>query len=103
MPRYIKVENDQFTIAANRAVYGWWITWEGQPGVGPNQGPLFVMADPKSHQSKEVHLVTYDLTKCRRDPSTGATEVFYEYGVRNDSAITATFDLEIIDFQDLMS
>ena len=110
MPSYLKVDGAWMTIAPGQTL-GAWISWENIPGTGPNQGPLFVMADPKSHltdpkthQGGEVKLTTFDLTKCRRAPGAGgSTEVFYELKIRSESQITATFDLEMIDFKDLMT
>ncbi|HEY2159326.1 MAG TPA: hypothetical protein VGH33_27110 [Isosphaeraceae bacterium] len=110
MPSYLKVDGAWMTIAPGQTI-GAWASWENIPGVGPNQGPLFIMADPKPHQTDpktgqggEIKLTTFDLTKCRRGggAGSGSTEVFYEYKIRSESQITATFDLEMIDFKDLM-
>jgi hypothetical protein len=70
-------------------------SWQNRPGVGPNQGLVLLGADPRSHQSDEVRLVVVEVGKCRNAPShPNGTEVFYVWSVRNDSAITATFDVE---------
>ena len=99
MPTYHKVDNG-YTIGPN-STQNWSWNWFG---FGPNQGPLIFMADPKSAQSAEVRLVTYDLAKCRGAPSSPhSTEVFYTFKIRNNSNITVAFNLEIIRFKDLMS
>lgn len=102
MPQYMKLPV-HWTQAANSSLWGYWMSWENIPGVGPNQGPLLVGADPVSHQSAETDFVVYDLAKCRRAPGpSGGTEVFYQFGIRNLSQFDAVFDLELIDFKDLM-
>jgi hypothetical protein len=61
-----------------------------------------------SHQSAEVILAVYDVQKCRRAPppgqqnAAGATEVFYQFNVKNFSSIPAAWGFEVIDFSDLM-
>jgi hypothetical protein len=97
MPTYTKVDNASWTIAPGVTLIGT-ISWEGIPGVGPNKGPLVIMADPKPGQAGQTKLITFDPEKCRRDKG----EVFYQFKMRSESDKTCTFDLEIIDFQDLM-
>jgi hypothetical protein len=96
MAVYIK-QQFGWTIAKG-ATLGYWYSWENIPNVGPNHGPVIFTADPKSHQSGEVKLVTFDIKKCRRAPSGSPpkTEVFYEFSVRSESAIDAAFDLEVV-------
>jgi hypothetical protein len=96
------------TIASNTEI-GYWLSWENIPGVGPNQGPLLIGADPVSHQSAEVILAIYDVQKCRRAPPSpaqqnapGATQVFYQFNIKNFSTIPALYGFELIDFSDLM-
>ena len=99
MPTYHKVDNG-YTIGPNQTQQWWW-HWFGS---GPNQGPVIFTADPKSQQSAEVRLFTYDLAKCRGAPnSPNGNEVFYRFKIRNESSIAAAFNLEIIRFKDLMS
>ena len=101
MPTYYKLTGP-WTLAAG-ATTGFWVSWENIQGTGPNHGPLVIMADPVSHQKAEVKLTTFDPTKCRRAPgANGSTEVFYEFKIRNDSAITASYGVELVDFKDLM-
>jgi len=100
MPQYMKL-NVNWTQAANSSLWGYWMSWENIPGVGPNQGTLVVGADPISHQKAEVDVAVYDLAKCRRAPNP-KTEVFYQFGIRNLSQIDAAFNIELIDFSDLM-
>jgi hypothetical protein len=91
-----------WTLAAG-ATTGFWVSWENIEGTGPNHGPLVIMADPVSHQKAEIKLTTFDPTKCRRAPGpSGSTEVFYEFKIRNGSAITASYAVELVDFKDLM-
>jgi hypothetical protein len=102
MPQYQKYA-ENWTLAANTSLWGYWLSWENIPGVGPNMGPLLIGADPVSHQSAEVDLAVFDLAKCRRAPdANGKTEVFYQFGFRNLSQIDAAFGFEVILFKDLM-
>jgi hypothetical protein len=83
------------------ATLRYWYSWQNIAGVGPNHGPVLFTADPRSHQSSEVKLVTSDVAKCRNEPTgpppaNPGTEVFYEFSVRNDSSISAIFDLEVV-------
>ena len=48
MPQYQKYA-ENWTLVANTSAWGYWLTWENIPGVGPNVGPLLVGADPASH------------------------------------------------------
>ena len=66
MPQYMKLPV-HFTQAANSSLWGYSMSWENT-GVGPNQGPVFLGADPVSHQSAETDFVVYDFAKCRRAP-----------------------------------
>ena len=101
MPQYMKLPV-HFTQAANSSLWGYSMSWENT-GVGPNQGPIFLGADPVSQQGAETDFVVYDFAKCRRAPGpSGGTEVFYQFGIRNLSQFDAVFDLELIDFKDLM-
>ena len=89
-----------FTIASGATLIVT-CSWQNIPNVGPNHGPVIFTADPRSHQSGEVKLVTFDTAKCRNAPTgpppqNPGTEVFYQFLVRSESAITATFDLEIV-------
>lgn len=89
-----------FTIASG-ATLTYWYSWQNIPNVGPNHGPVIFTADPRSHQNGEVDLVTFDAMKCRNAPTgpppgNPGTEVFYQFRVRNESGITATFDLEVV-------
>ena len=89
-----------FTIAKG-ATLRYWYSWENIPGVGPNHGPVIFTADPHSHQSGGVKLVTFDVAKCRRPPTgpppqNPGTEVFYEFSVRSESDVDAPFDLEVV-------
>ena len=97
MPSYLKVDGAWMTIKPGATLNGW-ASWEGT-GAGPNQGPLLIMADPKPRQEGQTKLITFDPEKCRRDKG----EVFYQFKIRSESDKTTTFDLEIIDFKDLMS
>jgi len=77
------------------------VSWQNIQGVGPNHGPVIFTANPRSHQSGEVRLVTFDVATCRNaptgpPPANPGTEVFYEFSVRNDSVITAVFDVELV-------
>jgi hypothetical protein len=103
MPSYQKYA-ENWTIAANTSVWGYWLSWENIQGVGPNHGPLLLGADPVSHQSAETDIAVYDLAKCRRAPTgaSGSTEVFYQFGFRNLSQIDAAFGFEVVLFNDLM-
>jgi hypothetical protein len=91
--------NNSGTIAKGATVHWTW-NWQNIPNVGPNHGPVLFSADPASHQSAEVRLVTFDVAKCRNAPGPGAgnpgTEVFYAFSVRNDSSIDATYNLEMV-------
>jgi hypothetical protein len=101
MPYYQKYSG--LTLAANTSVWGYGLTWENIPGVGPNHGPLLIGADPVSGQMAEVDVAMYDLAKCRRAPdANGKTEVFYQFGFKNLSQIDANFGFEVILFTDLM-
>jgi hypothetical protein len=60
MPYYQKYA-ENWTLAANTSVWGYWLSWENIQGVGPNHGPLLIGADPVSHQSAEVDIAVYDL------------------------------------------
>lgn len=93
MANYFKVVKG-FTIAPGQTLSYTW-SWQDIPGVGPNKGPVIFYADPRSGQSAEVRLVLFDVAKCRNAPShPNGTEVFYSWSVRNDSSITAMFDVE---------
>lgn len=89
-----------FTIASGATLIVTY-SWQNIKNVGPNHGPVIFTADPRSHQSGEVKLVTFDTAKCRSAPTgpppqNPGTEVFYQFLVRSESAITATFDLEVV-------
>ena len=95
-----KMPANQATIAKGATLHWTW-NWQNIPGVGPNHGPVFFMADPVSHQAAEVRLVTLNLAKCRNAP-TGpgrdhpGTEVFYAFDVRNESSIDALYQIEMV-------
>ena len=98
MPTYHKIDNG-FTIGPN-ATQNWSWNWFG---FGPNQGPVIFMADPKSGQSAEASLLTFDLAKVRGAPnSPHGNEVFYRFKIKNLSNITVAFNMEIIRFKDLI-
>jgi hypothetical protein len=89
-----------FTVGAHSTVIVT-VSWQNIPGVGPNHGPVIFTADPHSHLSDEVKLVTFDTAKCRNrptgpSPQNPGTEVFYQFKVRNDSNIAAPFSLEMV-------
>lgn len=91
--------NNSGTITPGATVHWTW-NWQNIPGVGPNHGPVIFAADPVSHQAAEVRLTTFDIAKCRNAPAPGpgnpGTEVFYAFSVRNDSTITAQYNLEMV-------
>ena len=93
MANYFR-EQSGFTIAPGQTLT--FITsWQNIPGVGPNQGPVIFAADPRPGQSAEIRLITSDVAKCRNAPThPNGTEIFYRWSVRNDSSITAVFDVE---------
>jgi hypothetical protein len=88
------------TIAKGATLHWTW-NWQNISGVGPNHGPVFFMADPVSHQSAEVRLVTLNLAKCRNaptgpPPANPGTEVFYAFDIRNESTIDAQYHIEMV-------
>jgi hypothetical protein len=103
MPSYEKIpfpSKSGMTIAKNGSMFWEW-TWEGSGH--PNMGPVIFTADPVSHQSGLTSLVTTDIAKCRRAPGAGgSTEVFYRFTVLNRGDIDTNYNLEIINFNDLM-
>jgi hypothetical protein len=106
MPTYVRVDIG-FSIAP-RQIQQWSWNWFGDSLGPPNRGPVIFMADPKGlgrdpNHTKQVRLITYDLTKCRGAPNDPhGREVFYEFKIRNDSDEAVLFDIEIIGFKDLM-
>jgi len=86
-PTYLNL-NLGFTIAAGASLGPYTASWS----VGPNHGPVIFTANPKPHQSQEVRLVTFDVAKCR----SANGPVFYQFWIRNESAIDAVFDLELV-------
>jgi len=103
MPFRYRIENQDFTIAANNtALFHWGWT---DPGQGePNKGPVIFRALPKgpaqggNNTVKNV-LITFDFATCRG--AQPAPQVFYEFKVRNESSVTLSFLLEILHFSDV--
>jgi|SRR5271167_3874043 len=86
-----------FTIAPGATLV---ITTTWSPG--PNQGPVFAMADPVSGQDVAAILITFDYSKCRNAPPPGKqggglTEVFYQWKVRSESTEAVKFKPEFFD------
>jgi hypothetical protein len=99
MPTYQRLQSG-FTVAQGATALVF-VSWQNIRGVGPNHGPVIFAADPRSHASAEVVLVTSDVAKCRNAPSgpppqNPGTEVFYRFSVRNESSIDATYDIELV-------
>jgi hypothetical protein len=89
---------ETFTIAPGATLV---LTTTWSPG--PNQGPVFVMADPFSGQSVPAILITFDYSKCRNAPPPGGPggpgthEVFYQWKVRSESTQAVTFRPEFFN------
>jgi hypothetical protein len=107
MPFHFRIDRG-FTIAAGQTQQWNW-NWFGSSGPqgGPNKGPVIFRAMPKGpsqggdSRARNV-LVTYDFAECRGGPGDpSAPEIFYEFKIRNESAVTVPFMLEIIHFADL--
>ena len=89
--------SEKFTIAAGQTLY-MTTTWS----PGPNQGPVFCLADPTPGQEIEALLTTFDYSKCRNAPEGGGNapgthEVFYQYKVRSESRGPVTFGMEFFN------
>lgn len=88
---------ETFTIAPG-ATLSLITTWSP-----PNQGPVFVNADPQSGQRVPAILITFDFGKCRHAPPPGGPggpgthEVFYKWKVRSESSQAVTFSPEFFD------
>ena len=87
---------ETFTIAPG-ATLSLITTWSP-----PNQGPVFVNADPKSGQRVPAILITFDYSKCRNAPAAGhggpgTHEVFYQWKVRSESTQGVSFKPEFFD------
>jgi hypothetical protein len=67
---------------------------------GPNQGPVWTLADPDSGQPVPALLITFDHSKNRHAPPPGGPggpgthEVFYECKVRSQSSRDVSFHME---------
>ena len=88
---------ETFTIAPGATLV---LTTTWSPG--PNQGPVFVMADPHSGQPVPAILITFDYSKCRHAPpggqgGPGTHEVFYQWKVRSESTQAVSFKPEFFD------
>jgi hypothetical protein len=97
-----------FTIAAHETQFWTWNFFTNRaPGTGPNQGPIFFQALPKGlsqggDNTAKNKLVVFDFAVSRGGPGDDhAPEVFYEFKIRNESAISVPFRLEFVLFSDL--
>jgi hypothetical protein len=91
-----------FSIAAGDTQFWTWNFFTNRaPGTGPNQGPIFFQALPKGpsqggNNTAKNKLVVFDFAVSRGGPG-----VFYEFKIRNESAIDVKFRLEFVVFSDL--
>jgi hypothetical protein len=98
MPHYYKLQGP-WTISPGATV-GFSLTW-ANTGGSSDHGPIVPMANPRSAGGRQVaKLTTLDVTKGR----TGGhhSSVFYEFKIRNEGNRIVSFDVELVDFHDLM-
>jgi hypothetical protein len=99
MPHYHKLQGP-WTISPGATV-GFSLSW----GSDSDHGPIVPMANPRIPAAHPppfgaAKLTTFDVAKGRGGQA--QSQVFYEFKVRNDGTRSVIYDIELVDFQDLM-
>ena len=97
MPTYYKLQGP-WTISPGATV-GFSISWANTGGTS-DHGPIVPLAHPhRAGFRRSPKLTTFDVTKGR---SGRLPAYFYEFKVRNDGGGFVSFDIDLVDFKDLM-